>query len=84
MVTRNYWVESLESAWQRKSVIWLSGVRRAGKTFLCQSLKNVEYFDCELPRVRAMMGDPQDFWQELSGRCGKGRNTPTCVGKTRR
>lgn len=69
MVIRNYWVESLESAWLHKSVIWLSGVRRAGKTFLCQGLKNVDYFDCELPRVRAMMEDPQEFWQGMSGQC---------------
>jgi hypothetical protein len=40
-------------------------VRRAGKTCLCQSLPNVEYFDCELPRVRRMMEDPQGFLDSL-------------------
>ena len=40
----------------------------AGKTCLAQSLADVEYFDCELPRVRAMMEDPEDFWESLRGK----------------
>jgi len=68
MVTRSYWLNRLEQAWQRHSVVWLSGVRRAGKTVLCQGLSAVEYFDCELPRVRALMEDPEAFWQGLRGK----------------
>jgi len=34
--------------------------RRVGKTYLCQSLPDIEYFDCELPRVRRMMEDPEN------------------------
>ncbi|MBL9172592.1 MAG: hypothetical protein JNL10_03570 [Verrucomicrobiales bacterium] len=51
----------METLWRGKSVIWLSGVRRAGKTVLCQSLSGVEYFDCELPRVRGELADPEEF-----------------------
>ena len=61
MVHRTYWVQLLESAWARKSVIWLSGVRWVGKTFLCQSIPQIEYFDCELPRTRRQMESPEDF-----------------------
>jgi hypothetical protein len=43
-------------------------VRRAGKTYLCRSLPDVEYLDCELPRVRRMMDDPQAFLDGLRGR----------------
>lgn len=32
---------------------------------LCQSLPNIEYFDCELPRVRRMMEDPEAFLNGL-------------------
>jgi hypothetical protein len=32
-----------------------------GKTCLCQSLPGIEYFDCELPRVRRLLEDPQSF-----------------------
>lgn len=53
---------------QKRSVLWLSGVRRVGKTVLCQSLPNIDYFDCELPRVRRMMEDPQSFLDGLRGR----------------
>src|SRR3989304_8930411 len=65
MVKRKFWIEKIEKAWKKRSVIWLSGVRRSGKTCLCQSLKEIEYFDCELPRVRRMMDDPEEFLDGL-------------------
>jgi len=68
MVQRRSWIDRLEQAWQQRSVVWLSGVRRAGKTFLCQSLPDIEYFDCELPRVRRMLDDPQAFLEGVRGR----------------
>lgn len=49
-------------------MLWLSGVRRVGKTMLCQSIPKIEYFDCELPRVRTMMEDPQSFLEDMKGR----------------
>lgn len=68
MVKRSFWINAIERLWERKSVIWLSGVRRSGKTFLCRSLADVEYFDCELPRTRRMMNDPESFLGSLKGR----------------
>ena len=65
MVKRNYWLKRLEDAWKRRSVIWLAGVRRVGKTYLCKSLDNVEYFDCELPRTRRLLEDPEEFLEKL-------------------
>lgn len=67
MVARQLWIDRVEAAWEQKSVIWLSGVRRVGKTYLCQSLEDVEYFDCELPRVRQSMEDPEAFLGEHAG-----------------
>ena len=61
MVDRQFWRSRIENAWKRRSVVWLSGVRRAGKTCLCLTLSDIEYFDCELPRVRRLMEDPQEF-----------------------
>lgn len=61
MVHRTYWLNLLDRAWSRKSIVWLSGVRRVGKTVLCQTIPEVEYFDCELPRVRRQMESPEDF-----------------------
>lgn len=68
MVKREFWIKKILEAWKKRNIVWLSGVRRVGKTFLCRSLTDVEYFDCELPRVRRMMEDPQSFLDELKGR----------------
>ena len=58
----------VERAWKQRSVVWLAGVRRVGKTFLCRDLPEVEYFDCELPRIRRMMLDPEDFLDTMRGK----------------
>lgn len=68
MVQRERWQEKLESAWKERSIVWLSGVRRAGKTLLCQSLPDTDYFDCELPRTRRLLDDPEDFLDQHRGR----------------
>ncbi len=65
MVARHFWQREIEKGWRDRSILWLSGVRRVGKTTLCQSLPAVEYFDCELPRVRQMMESPEDFLTAL-------------------
>ena len=67
MVRRRFWIRRIEQAWRERSIIWLSGVRRVGKTFLCQSLPRIVYFDCELPRVRREMADPEAFLEGVAG-----------------
>ncbi len=68
MVARLFWHSLLEKAWKQRSILWLSGVRRVGKTYLCQNLPGIEYFDCELPRTRRMMEDPEAFLDGLRGK----------------
>jgi len=68
MVRRTAWIERIESAWRRRSVVWLMGVRRVGKSVLCQSLPACEYFDCELPRVRRLLEDPEGFLRQHRGK----------------
>jgi len=68
MVSRTYWSGLLGSAWEQKPVVWLTGVRGAGKTSLCQALWDAEFFDCEAPRVRRLMADPGEFWKKLRGK----------------
>jgi predicted AAA+ superfamily ATPase len=67
MVNRHFWQDRIKESFKERSVVWLSGVRRVGKTILSKSLPNMEYFDCELPRVRRMMEDPQSFLEDLRG-----------------
>ena len=65
MVTRQFWQQAIESAWLERPVVWLTGVRRVGKTTLVRSLPDSRYFDCELPRIRRQMEeDPEGFLQE--------------------
>jgi len=61
MVQRHFWQILVEQNWHERSIVWLAGVRRVGKTFLCQSLHDIVYFDCELPRTRRMMEDAEAF-----------------------
>lgn len=68
MIQRTFWKKHIEDLWKEKTVIWLSGVRRAGKTFLSKSLSEVEYFDCELPRIRKILETPEAFLDSVKGR----------------
>jgi len=67
-MVRKFWLNKIKEKWQEKSVIWLTGVRRTGKTTLCKSIDKVSYFDCELPRVRNLLKDPEDFFQRLDAK----------------
>src|SRR5262249_26515097 len=68
MKNRPFWRKRIEALWKTKSIVWLAGVRRAGKTTLSQSLTGVEYFDCELPRVRRTLEDPEEFLASVRGK----------------
>ncbi len=68
MWSRDWWADALERLWKSHSIIWLPGVRRVGKTTLCRSLSEIEYFDCELPRHRRAMEDPEAFLAGLRGK----------------
>lgn len=65
MVRRRFWLQKIEEAWKERSVIWLTGVRRAGKTYLSKGLEEIEYFDCERPHVRQALQDPEAFLESV-------------------
>lgn len=67
MIQRNEWQKRLEKARLDRPVVWLAGVRRVGKTCLCQSLEGVVYYDCELPRTRRVLEDPESFLDDHRG-----------------
>jgi uncharacterized protein len=68
MWTRTYWLAQLKAAWTQRSVVWLSGVRRTGKTVLCSMVEPAEYLDCELPSARRVLEDPESFLRSLRGK----------------
>jgi predicted AAA+ superfamily ATPase len=68
MVHRDYWIDRVEGLWALRSIVWLTGVRRVGKTCLAQSLHDIEYLDCDEPAVRRSLDDPMAFFRALRGR----------------
>lgn len=69
LIKRHFWQKLIHDAWSERNIIWLMGVRRVGKTSLCQSIENVEYFDCESPRTRQLMVDPEGFLESIQNKC---------------
>jgi predicted AAA+ superfamily ATPase len=69
MIPRPFWIDRIQRAWREAHIVWLSGVRRCGKTTLAQSLPQdqVLYLDCDLPTVEDRVHDPQVFFRN----CGK-------------
>lgn len=54
------------SALEKRSLVWLSGVRRVGKTTLCASFGEAVRLDCELPSARLQLEDPEVFWRSIA------------------
>ena len=61
MIWRDVWLQRINSAWNTRSLIWLSGVRRVGKTTLTQMLPDSVYMNCDLPSTRRALEDPELF-----------------------
>jgi predicted AAA+ superfamily ATPase len=68
-VERTFWINEISRAFAERSVVWLSGVRRAGKTTLARSFPGATYFDCEPLRVRRALEDPELFWRDRRRIC---------------
>jgi len=67
MFSRNIWVERLEKAWRERTVIWLCGPRRLGKTTLSSALPGVTVFDCDVPSVRRDAEESEAFLNKYRG-----------------
>ena len=70
MIERPFWRQRLELAWREAPIVWLSGVRRSGKTTLAQGLGDepVHFLNCDLPAVADMVSDPVRFCRGLEHR----------------
>lgn len=65
MIERPLWHEQIEAGWQKASLVWLTGVRRVGKTTLARDYKNTLYLNCDLPSVVEQLSDPEHFYRSL-------------------
>lgn len=61
MIKRALWLDQLYQAWTRRSVVWLSGVRRVGKTTLTRMLPDAVHMNCDLPSAIRALEDPELF-----------------------
>jgi len=61
VIKRALWLDKLQKAWTRRSIVWLSGVRRVGKTTLARMLPDTVYMNCDLPSTVRALEDPELF-----------------------
>lgn len=61
MQQRPFWLAKIRGLWTEKSIVWLSGVRRIGKTTLSRQLPGARYLNCDLPSVQRELSDPEFF-----------------------
>ncbi len=66
MILRDYWLGRLKESWRQAPVLWLSGVRRVGKTTLSKSLESARYINCDLPSAAARLEDPEGFFASVA------------------
>jgi predicted AAA+ superfamily ATPase len=65
MIHRPLWIDKINQAWKSRSIIWLSGVRRVGKTTLSKMLGEIVYLNCDLPSTRRRLQDPESFYKSM-------------------
>lgn len=61
MIERPLWLNRVRHAWTQRSVVWLSGVRRVGKTTIARMLPEAVYLNCDLPSAVRALEDPELF-----------------------
>ena len=65
MIERPFWIQRIERTWQFRSIVWLAGVRRSGKTTLAKSLgeDRILYVNCDLPISAEITANPELFYR---------------------
>ena len=66
MILRPFWENRVRMAWKEAPIVWLSGVRRSGKTTLALNLNKPEqvlYVNCDLPVTQERLRDPELFFR---------------------
>lgn len=61
MISRPFWTGKIMRAWKTRSIVWLSGARRAGKTSLAQLLPGATILNCDLPSTHRRLEDPEAY-----------------------
>lgn len=64
MKKRPFWLGEIARLWRQKPIVWLSGVRRVGKTSLSRQIADGHYYNCDLPSVQRQLADPEMFFAQ--------------------
>jgi uncharacterized protein len=64
-IKRPFWLQRIEKAWEKRPIVWLSGVRRVGKTTLAKMFPQALFENCDLPSVGRSLEDPELFFDRL-------------------
>ena len=65
MIPRPFWLARLRAGWKHRPLVWLSGVRRAGKTTLARQLPGARLYNCDLPSVARRLDDPELLFRSM-------------------
>lgn len=65
MVKRDFWTQRICDGWKETPIVWLSGVRRSGKTTIATGFSHEEtlYLNCDLPSVAQRVENPELFYR---------------------
>ncbi len=66
MTRRPFWLNRIHESWKSRSIVWLSGVRRVGKTTISKMIPDAVYHNCDLPSVSRKLEDPESYFQSIS------------------
>lgn len=69
MKPRPFWISRIRKALETRSIVWLSGVRRVGKTTLVKMMKNCTYLNCDLPATQRILEDPEFYFDSVGNQC---------------
>jgi uncharacterized protein len=65
MNSRPFWTSRIHEAWKKRPIVWLSGVRRVGKTTLAKMFPEALYINCDLPSSLSRTSDPESFFSSV-------------------
>jgi predicted AAA+ superfamily ATPase len=65
MIDRPFWKRRVARAWAQAPLVWLAGVRRAGKTILSKEMGDAEFLNCDLPQDVARLAEPEAFFRSV-------------------
>lgn len=65
MIRRTFWLNRIIEAWKSRPIVWLSGVRRTGKTTIAKMFHEAFYCNCDLPSMISRIEDTEFFFSSV-------------------